>query len=79
MAQNTKHINAMMIGVGAAFDVNAGVVRPSPSWVHKFGLEWLFRLAKEPKRLTKRYISTGPRFLCLLLTDWISAAFSQRN
>ena len=79
MAQNTKHINAMMIGVGAAFDVNAGLVCPSPNWVHKFGLEWLFRLAKEPKRLSKRYISTGPRFLYLLLTDWISAAFSQRN
>lgn len=69
MADHSGAIEAMMIGVGAAFDFNAGLVRPSPRWVHRAGLEWLYRLAREPGRLWKRYLSTSPRFLWLVARD----------
>ena len=67
MAEHTERVDAMMIGVGAAFDFNAGVVEASPPWVHKSGLEWLYRLIKEPRRLWRRYFETSPRFLWLLV------------
>lgn len=69
MAQFKPRLSAMMIGVGAAFDFNAGVVKPSPVWVHKVGLEWLYRLASEPRRLWRRYLTTSPRFIALLALD----------
>ncbi|MCZ4271835.1 WecB/TagA/CpsF family glycosyltransferase [Maritalea porphyrae] len=71
MADHTQQIGAMMIGVGAAFDFNAGVIEPSPQWVHAAGLEWLYRLLREPRRLGKRYLTTSPRFLWLLALDII--------
>jgi N-acetylglucosaminyldiphosphoundecaprenol N-acetyl-beta-D-mannosaminyltransferase len=67
MAQHKGSVNAMMIGVGAAFDFISGAVKPSPAWVHKNGLEWLYRLTREPKRLWRRYLLTCPRLLWLLL------------
>lgn len=69
MAQYKPLLRAMMIGVGAAFDFNSGAVRPSPPWVHKAGLEWLYRLAAEPRRLWRRYLTTSPRFLLHLALD----------
>jgi len=69
MAAHVERVPAVMIGVGAAFDFNAGVVRTSPEWVHKAGLEWLYRMSQEPKRLWRRYFSTSPRFVGLLLLD----------
>ncbi|MBL8576242.1 MAG: WecB/TagA/CpsF family glycosyltransferase [Mesorhizobium sp.] len=71
MASHVKRVGAMMIGVGAAFDFNAGIVRPSPAWVHRYGFEWLYRLASEPRRLWKRYLTTSPRFIWLLVKDAI--------
>jgi N-acetylglucosaminyldiphosphoundecaprenol N-acetyl-beta-D-mannosaminyltransferase len=71
MASHVKRVGAMMIGVGAAFDFNAGIVRPSPAWVHRTGFEWLYRLASEPRRLWKRYLTTSPRFIWLLFKDVI--------
>lgn len=71
MASHVRRVGAMMIGVGAAFDFNAGIVRPSPAWVHRNGLEWLYRLASEPRRLWKRYLTTSPRFIWLLVKDAI--------
>jgi len=53
----------VMVGVGAAFDFHAGRVRQAPEWMRGRGLEWLFRLVQEPRRLWKRYIFTTPRFL----------------
>lgn len=69
MATHTGELDAFLIGVGAAFDFNAGEVTPSPAWVHKAGFEWLYRLAKEPRRLWRRYLTTSPRFLALVLMD----------
>lgn len=69
MAKYTPQLSSMQIGVGAAFDFNAGVIKPSPDWVHQNGLEWLYRLISEPRRLWRRYLSTSPRFVFLLLRD----------
>jgi len=60
----------VMLGVGAAFDMNSGNLRRAPQWMRDSGLEWLFRLASEPKRLWRRYLVTIPRaawFVCLEL------------
>ena len=53
----------VLFGVGAAFDFHAGLVRQAPQWVQRSGLEWLFRLVMEPKRLWKRYAVNNPAFV----------------
>jgi len=64
MAAHIGRIDAaVLIGVGAAFDVHAGEVRQAPKWMQRSGLEWLFRLASEPRRLWRRYAINIPRFL----------------
>jgi N-acetylglucosaminyldiphosphoundecaprenol N-acetyl-beta-D-mannosaminyltransferase len=57
---------AVGIGVGAGFDFVAGRLRRAPSWISKSGLEWLFRLAQEPRRLAKRYLVDDPEFVAIL-------------
>jgi len=57
----------VMIGIGAAFDLISGKVRQSPRWLQRIGLEWLYRLIQEPRRLWKRYFKNNPLFLCRLL------------
>jgi len=60
----------VMIGVGAAFDMNSGKLRRAPTWMQDHGLEWLFRLVAEPQRLWRRYLVTIPKtawFVCLEL------------
>jgi N-acetylglucosaminyldiphosphoundecaprenol N-acetyl-beta-D-mannosaminyltransferase len=54
----------LMIGVGAAFDLHTGRMRDAPEWVKQAGLQWLHRLAQDPKRLWKRYLRNNPQFLC---------------
>ena len=61
--------NTVMLGVGAGFDFFAGTLDKAPAWMEKASLEWLYRLIKEPKRLWKRYILGGVKFLYLRLTD----------
>ncbi|MEQ1353390.1 MAG: WecB/TagA/CpsF family glycosyltransferase [Candidatus Acidiferrum sp.] len=51
----------LMLGVGAAFDMNSGRLRRAPEWIRENGLEWLFRLVMEPRRLWKRYLVIIPR------------------
>jgi N-acetylglucosaminyldiphosphoundecaprenol N-acetyl-beta-D-mannosaminyltransferase len=63
MARQRGKVNAVMIGVGAAFDYHAGTVRRAPLWMQHAGLEWLHRLASEPGRLWKRYLVTNTVFL----------------
>ena len=53
----------MLIGVGAAFDFHAGLVPQAPNWMQKLGLEWVYRLAQEPRRLWRRYARYNPRFV----------------
>ncbi len=69
MAQHRDQIRAVMVGVGAAFDFHAGVVAQAPSWMQKIGLEWLFRLITEPRRLWRRYLYNNPRFIFLAIFD----------
>lgn len=56
----------VMIGVGAAFDFHAGIVKRAPRWMQNSGLEWLHRLGSEPRRLWRRYVLMAPRFVWLL-------------
>lgn len=65
MANHKGKIDAVMVGVGAAFDFHAGRVRQAPPWMQRMGLEWLFRLLMEPRRLWKRYAKHNPRFVAL--------------
>lgn len=59
----------VLCGVGAAFDFAIGRVDQAPSWMQKAGLEWLFRLLKDPKRLFGRYLTTLPVFVVLVLSQ----------
>jgi len=60
---------ATMVGLGGAFLLYAGIDKRAPKWMRDLSLEWLFRLALEPKRLWKRYLVTNSIFLWLKLTD----------
>ncbi len=72
MAAHLGRIQApVMIGVGAAFDFHAGVKKQAPLWMQRSGLEWLFRLGSEPKRLWKRYLINNPLFIALVLLQWM--------
>jgi len=53
----------VLVGVGAAFDFHAGLVPQAPGWMQRSGLEWLFRLSREPRRLWRRYARHNPRFV----------------
>lgn len=66
MAEHVGRIPAVLVGVGQAFDLLAGVVREAPRWMHDAGLSWLHRLAQEPRRLFWRYAKNNPRFLAHL-------------
>jgi N-acetylglucosaminyldiphosphoundecaprenol N-acetyl-beta-D-mannosaminyltransferase len=64
MARYWRRLDAILFfGVGAAFDFHAGRVRQAPRWMQRCGLEWLFRLGCEPRRLWKRYFKNNPLFL----------------
>jgi len=52
-----------MLGVGAAFDYHAGTLKRAPLWWQQHGLEWLYRLLMEPRRLARRYLVTNTLFL----------------
>jgi len=63
MAQQRAHVRAVMIGVGAAFDYHAGTLKRAPPWMQARGLEWLYRLVTEPRRLWRRYFVTNLLFI----------------
>jgi N-acetylglucosaminyldiphosphoundecaprenol N-acetyl-beta-D-mannosaminyltransferase len=66
MARHLGRIEApVIVGVGAAFDFLAGTKRQAPPWMQRSGLEWLFRLCSEPRRLWRRYAYIVPGFLTL--------------
>lgn len=66
MAEHGRTIRAVMIGVGAAFDYHAGSLRRAPPVWQRVGLEWLYRLLQEPRRLARRYLLTNTLFLLAL-------------
>jgi N-acetylglucosaminyldiphosphoundecaprenol N-acetyl-beta-D-mannosaminyltransferase len=66
MAEHVASLpGVIMVGVGAAFDFHAGLLRQAPPWMQRNGLEWFYRLIVEPKRLWRRYVLETPRFLPL--------------
>ena len=67
MAAHKGRIQAVMLGVGAAFDIHAGQKPQAPAWMQRVALEWLFRLGSEPRRLWRRYLLHNPRFFVLAL------------
>lgn len=77
MAAYAPYLDAVLIGVGAAFDFVAGDKPRAPKWMQDHGLEWFFRLMTEPRRLWKRYLVTNTLFVCYLIGDWIRKKFSR--
>lgn len=57
----------VMLGVGAAFDIHAGTLPQAPRFMQRTGLEWLYRLGREPRRLARRYLRNNPRFVAAIL------------
>jgi len=60
----------LLAGVGAAFDFHAGLVSQAPPWMQRAGLEWAYRLAREPRRLWRRYARYNPRFLAAFAAQY---------
>ncbi|MBA3335351.1 MAG: WecB/TagA/CpsF family glycosyltransferase [Acidobacteria bacterium] len=80
MARHKNEIKSVMLGVGASFDFYAGNVAESPEWMGKLGLEWLFRLSQEPRRLWKRYLILNPRFMWLAALQIVGLKkFAKKN
>jgi N-acetylglucosaminyldiphosphoundecaprenol N-acetyl-beta-D-mannosaminyltransferase len=71
MAAHSGRIQAVMLGVGAAFDFHAGTLRRAPLWMRRCGLEWLHRLLSEPRRLAWRYLSSNTRFVIAVTGQWL--------
>jgi len=80
IAQHKDHLPpGVYFGIGAAFAFHAGEVKQSPSILQRFGLEWAYRLAMEPRRLFKRYFTYNSLFLYYLLRDRMRGATSSQN
>jgi N-acetylglucosaminyldiphosphoundecaprenol N-acetyl-beta-D-mannosaminyltransferase len=72
MARMRPRLSApMLVGVGAAFDFHAGLVPQAPRWMQRGGLEWVYRLAREPRRLWRRYARYNPRFVVAFLSQYL--------
>lgn len=80
MQQHRDQLNVpIIIGVGAAFDFLAGTKRQAPVWMRNVGLEWLFRLCSEPKRLWKRYLVGNTLFVYLLIKYGIKTRLGHKS
>ncbi|MCP4216682.1 MAG: WecB/TagA/CpsF family glycosyltransferase [bacterium] len=69
VADHLGKVNAAMMAVGAAFDFHAGTLKQAPKWMQDHGLEWFYRLLKEPRRLWKRYMVTNSIFIYLFFKN----------
>ena len=72
MHQMKGEINATMLGIGIALEVLTGQQKSTPKWMENNGLEWLFRLLKEPRRLFRRYLVTNSMFILYLCKEIIN-------
>jgi N-acetylglucosaminyldiphosphoundecaprenol N-acetyl-beta-D-mannosaminyltransferase len=61
----------VLVGVGAAFDFHGGLVEQAPDWMQRHGLEWLYRLVREPRRLGPRYLRDNPGFVAAFARQWL--------
>jgi len=78
MAAHRGRVSAVMIGVGAAFDFHAGTIRRAPLWCQRNGLEWLYRLCIEPRRLFWRYLITNTLFLIGISRQLLTVALFRK-
>ncbi|MBF0285298.1 MAG: WecB/TagA/CpsF family glycosyltransferase [Magnetococcales bacterium] len=69
----------LLAGVGAAFDFFAGTKPQAPRWMQRSGLEWLFRLLSEPRRLWPRYREAAPQFIRLTAREWLAGPLPERR
>jgi N-acetylglucosaminyldiphosphoundecaprenol N-acetyl-beta-D-mannosaminyltransferase len=70
---------AMLVGVGAAFDFHAGLVPQAPGWMQRNGLEWTYRLSREPRRLWRRYARYNPLFVAGFARQYLQHRREQRG
>ncbi|MBW4658258.1 MAG: WecB/TagA/CpsF family glycosyltransferase [Drouetiella hepatica Uher 2000/2452] len=73
MHQHQDQLQLVMLGVGAAFDFHSGRIKQAPTLLQNIGLEWMFRLFMEPKRLWKRYFKHNPRFIIFFAWQWLTS------
>jgi N-acetylglucosaminyldiphosphoundecaprenol N-acetyl-beta-D-mannosaminyltransferase len=73
MHAHKDRVRGVMLGVGAAFDFLAGAKPQAPRWMQSSGLEWTFRLASEPRRLWRRYLTQNPKFVVLAVAQLFRA------
>lgn len=69
----------LLVGVGAAFDFHAGLVSQAPAWMGEHGLEWLYRLSREPRRLWRRYLIGNPRYVAAFARQWWQSRLRDRR
>ena len=67
----SRYLNMPVLAVGAAFDYHAGLLKEPPMLLQRFGLQWLYRLCQEPRRLWRRYVVTNTQFVLLLIAQWL--------
>lgn len=79
MARQQGQLNAVMVGVGAAFSFHSGEVSQAPRWMMAWGLEWLYRFFAEPRRLWQRYLVNNPTFLVLFGLQWLKYQFKRKS
>jgi N-acetylglucosaminyldiphosphoundecaprenol N-acetyl-beta-D-mannosaminyltransferase len=79
MAAHKGRVQAVMVGVGAAFDFLAGAKPQAPRWMMRIGMEWFFRLVTEPRRLWKRYLKHNPRFVLLFAAQLLRQRLRPRG
>lgn len=72
-----ERIGLPIVAVGAAFPFAAGTLRQAPKWMQDRGLEWLFRLCSEPRRLWRRYLVLSPIYLILVFCQWLGFSFHE--
>ena len=69
-----KNVNFIM-GVGGSFDVIAGKIKRAPKWMQKCGLEWVYRLVQEPRRMWRRYLIGNTKFIILVIKEFLKTRF----
>lgn len=79
MFEHQGKVNAVMIGVGAAFDFHAKTIKRAPKWVQNIGFEWFYRMSQDPKRLVKRYLTTNFVFLYEVIKERMARCFKSRE
>lgn len=72
MHEHRGRINAVMVGVGAAFDYHSGLIKRAPLWMRNCGFEWFHRLMSEPRRLWRRYLVTNSKFIFYAMVQFLS-------